>query len=204
MAADHSFLMLIVGRPHPIKDNNLKRILIATLAAFLLPLSGATAETFTELLLRSDTQKHLDWSLLFMDVKMLEGGKDSGRCIDMTVNAVSDEGRPQIFLGGLAFLPPGTYTIVNVTCRYTARLKGKFARFRVGWNEVINAGRLVIDFTKGPIALFGPRKFAARTSVEDLSVRAVQSFTERLPSVFPKAKKRYMTPNPATSGKRPS
>jgi hypothetical protein len=74
----------------------------------------------------------------------------------------------------------------------------------VGRNEIINVGRLVIDFTKGPITLFGPRKSSGRTGVEDLSPRAVQSLTERVPSVFPKATKRYMTPNPATSGKRPS
>jgi hypothetical protein len=28
--------------------------------------------------------------------------------------------------------------------------------------------------------------------------------TDRSPSAFPKATRRYMTPNPATSGKRPS
>jgi hypothetical protein len=149
-------------------------------------------------------QTHPDWSVLFMDVKMLEEGKDRGSCIEMSVNTVSDEGRSQIFFGGLAFLPPGTYTIVSVTCKYTARLNGKFARFRVGRNEIINAGQLVIDFTKGPITLFAPRKFAGRTGVDGLSARAVQSLTERVPSVFPKATKRYMTPNPATSGKRPS
>jgi hypothetical protein len=181
----------------------LKQILVATLTAFLLSPGGAAAETFTERLLRSDVQTHPDWSVLFMDVKMLEEGKDRGGCIEMSVNAVSDEGRPKIF-AGLAFLPPGTYTIVSVTCKYTARLNGKFARFRVGRNEIINAGRLVIDFTKGPITLFASRTFTGRTSVEDLSARAVQSFTERVPSVFPKATKRYMTPNPAISGKRPS
>jgi hypothetical protein len=182
----------------------LKLILVATLTAFLLSPGGAAAETFTERLLHSDMQTHPDWSVLFMDVKMLEEGKDRGGCIEMSVNAVSDEGRSKIFFAGLAFLPPGTYTIVSVTCKYTARLNGKFARFRVGRNEVINAGRLVIDFTKSPFSLFARRTFTGRTGVEDLSARAVQSLTERVPSVFPKATKRYLTPNPATSGKRPS
>jgi hypothetical protein len=118
------------------------------------------------------------------------------------VNAVSDEGQQKFFWTPVTFLPPGTYTIVNVHCKTTVRLNGKFARFRVGRNEIINAGRLVIDFTKGPITLFTARTFTGRTGVEDLSARAVQSFTERVPSVFPKATKRYMTPDPATSGKR--
>jgi hypothetical protein len=61
----------------------LKRILVATLAAFLLPLGGAAAETFTEQLLRGDVQRHPDWSVWFMDVKMLEEGKDRGGCIEM-------------------------------------------------------------------------------------------------------------------------
>jgi hypothetical protein len=74
----------------------------------------------------------------------------------------------------------------------------------VGRNEIINTGCLVIDFAKGPITLFVPRTFTGRTSVEDLGAKAVASMTERTPTIFPKATKRYMTPNPATSGKRPS
>ncbi len=181
----------------------MKRILVATLAAFLLPLGGAAAETFTERLLRSDMQTHPDWSVLFMDVKVLEEGKER-TCSEITVNAVSDQGQQKFFWTPVTFLPPGTYTIVSVHCKSTARLNGKFARFRVGRNEIINAGRLVIDFTKGPITLFAPRTSSGRTGVEDLSARAVQSLTERVPSVFPKATKRYLTPNPATSGKRPA
>jgi hypothetical protein len=74
----------------------------------------------------------------------------------------------------------------------------------VGPNEIINAGSLIIDFKKGPITLFAPRTFDGRTSVEDLRAKAVESLTERTPTIFPKATKRYMTPNPAPSGKQPS
>jgi hypothetical protein len=147
-------------------------------------------------------QTHPDWSVLFMDVKVLEEGKER-ICTTTMVHAVSDEGGRAVLYTPLGFFRPGTYTVTNVHCEHTARLNGKFARFRVGRNEIINVGRLVIDFTKGPITLFGPRKFIARTGVEDLSPRAVQSLADRVPSVFPKATKRYMTPNPATSGKRP-
>jgi hypothetical protein len=53
---------------------NLKRILVATLSAFLLSPGGAAAETFAERLLRSDMQTHPDWSVLIMDAKVLEEG----------------------------------------------------------------------------------------------------------------------------------
>jgi hypothetical protein len=115
-----------------------------------------------------------------MDVKVLEEGKER-TCSEITVNAVSDEGQQKFFWTPVT--PPGTYTIVNVHCKTTVRLNGKFARFRVGRNEIINAGRLVIDFTKGSFTLFAPRRFTGRTGVEDLSARAVQSLTERVPSV---------------------
>jgi hypothetical protein len=148
-------------------------------------------------------QTHPDWSVLFMDVKVLEEGKERS-CTTTMVYAISDEGGRAVLFTPFGFLRPGTYTVTSVHCEHTARLNGKFARFRVGRNEVINAGRLVIDFTKSPFSLFARRTFTGRTGVEDLSARAVQSLTERVPSVFPKATKRYMTPNPATSGKRPS
>lgn len=188
-----------MGRGH----QTLKRIFVAALAAFFWPIGGVAAETFTEQLLRNDAQTHPEWSVMFMDVKVLEEGKER-ICSELSVNAVSDEGKKAFFFPPFVFIAPGTYTIVNVYCKFTARLNGRFARFRVGRNEIINAGRLVIDFTMGPIALFGPRKFTGRTSVEDLGARAVQRARDRLPSVFPKATKRYMTPNPATSGRKPS
>lgn len=173
------------------------------LVAFLWLPRGAAAETFSEGSLRQNMQTHPDWSVLFMDVKVLEEGKER-ICTTTMVYAVSDEGGRAIWFAPFVLIRPGTYTVTNVHCEHTARLNGKFARFRVGRNEIINAGRLVIDFTKGPMTLFERRKFSARTGVEDLGVRAIQSATDRLPSVFPKATKRYMTPNPATSGKRPS
>jgi hypothetical protein len=194
----------------------LKRILVATLTAFLLSPGCATAEpTALEQRIREAAQKHPEYSVLFMDVTVLKEGKDP-ICTEISVSVVSDEGHSTFFstrrsssfftgldYGGVAFLLPGTYTIVSVTCKTVSRLNGKFARFRVGRNEIINTGCLVIDFTTGPITLFAPRTFTGRTSVEDLGAKAVASMTDRTPTIFPKATKRYMTPNPATSGKRP-
>jgi len=194
----------------------LKQIFLSTLAALLLSLGCAAAEpTETEQRIRQNAQKQPLSSIVFMDVKVLEEGKD--RFCETSVTVASDQGYGTILFsrkasgffghpdtGAIAFLPPGTYTIFSVQCKYTARLNGKFARFRVGPNEIINAGSLVIDFTKGPMTFFEPRTFAGRTSVEDLGAKAIESITERTPTIFPKATKRYMTPNPVTSGKRPS
>jgi hypothetical protein len=195
----------------------LKRIFVASLAIHLLSLGCAAAEpTALEQRIREATQQHPEYSVLFMDVRVLKEGKDP-ICTEISVSVVSDEGYSGSFstrrssgfftgldYGGVAFLRPGTYTIVSVTCKTVSRLNGKFARFRVGRNEIINTGCLVIDFTKGPITLFAPPTFTGRTSVEDLGAKAIASMTERTPSIFPKATNRYMTPNPATSGKRPS
>lgn len=196
----------------------MKRILVATLTAFLLSPGGATAEpTDTEQRIREAVRKQPTSNVIFMEIKLREEGREL-RCYDGDVTVVSDEGfstwffteKPSsilgqgAFSGGVTFLPPGTYTVVSVRCKSTARLNGKFARFRVGADEIINTGCLVIDFKKGPEGLFSPRTFTGQTSVEGLGAKAVESLTERTPTILPRATKRYMTPNPATSGKRPS
>ena len=200
----------------------LHRILLATLAAFSLMLGSAAAEpTATEQRIRELAQKQPTSSVVFLEVKLLEEGKDYF-CNVISVNVVSDEGYSTSFLtqnahavaftgragdgaeyGGTAFLPAGTYTVVSVECRSLLRLNGKFARFRVGPNEIVNAGCLVIDFKTGPMTLFERRTFSGRTSVEGTATKTAQSLAERAPTLFPKAAKRYMASNAATSGKKP-
>jgi hypothetical protein len=194
---------------------------LATLAALLLSLGSAAAEpTATEQRIREVVQKHPGFSVVFMEVKVFEEGKEH-YCPEISVNVVSDQESSTSFFtqkapsffghmldgatyGGVAFLRPGTYTIVSVLCKLTARLNGKFARFRVGPNEIINTGCLVVDFKKSPATLLSARTFDGRTRVEALGTKAVESITERTPTIFPKATKRYMAPNPAASGQRPS
>jgi hypothetical protein len=196
--------------------DELKRVVLA-LAMIMLELGSATAEpTEIEQRFRELARKDPTSSVVFIEASVLEEGKDRN-CPEVNVRMVSDAGVSTNLLtkirgmfvgagsdGDVAFLRPGTYTVVSVLCKYTARLNGNFATFRVAPHEIVNVGRLVIDFKKGPVALFARRTFAGRTSVEGLSANAVKSITGRVPSVFPKATKRYMTPNPATSGKRPS
>jgi hypothetical protein len=183
----------------------------------MLGLGSAAAEpTEVEQRFRELARKDPTSSVVFIEASVLEEGKDRN-CPEVNVRMVSDAGVSTNLLtkirgmfvgagsdGDVAFLRPGTYTVVSVLCKYTARLNGNFAKFRVAPNEIVNVGQLVIDFKKGPVTLFTRRSFAGRTSVEGLSANAVRSITGRVPSIFPKAVKRYMVPNPATSGKQPS
>jgi hypothetical protein len=207
----------------PTEDDKLNRMAFATLAALSLMLGSAAAEpTETEQRIRELAQKQPTSSVVFMEVKLLNEGKDYF-CNVISVNVVSDEGFSTSFItqnahavpftgragdgatyGGPAFLPAGTYTVDSVECKSLLRLNGKFARFRVGPNEIVNTGCLVIDFKTGPITLFERRTFSGRTSVEGLGTKAAQSIAERAPTIFPKAAKRYMVSNAATSGPKPS
>jgi hypothetical protein len=201
----------------------LNRMALATFAALSLMLgSAAAAPTATEQRIRELAQKQPTSSVVFMDVKLLEEGKEFF-CDEISADVVSDEGFSTSFItqnahaipfagragngatyGAIAFLPAGTYTVASVRCKALVRLNGKFARFRVGQNEIVNTGCLVIDFKTGPMTLFERRTFSGRTNVEGLGTNAAQSSTERAPTLFPKAAKRYMVSNAATSGPKPS
>jgi hypothetical protein len=200
----------------------LNRMFLATLAALSLMAGSAAAEpTATEQRIRELAQKQPTSSVVFLEVKLFQEGKEYF-CNIISVNVVSDEGYSTSFItqnahaiaftgragdgaeyGGIAFLPAGTYTVASVECRSLLRLNGKFARFRVGPNEIVNAGSLVIDFKTGPMTLFERRTFSGRTSVEGTATRTAQSLAGRTPTIFPKAAKRYMVSNAATSGKKP-
>lgn len=206
----------------PIKDDKMNRIALATLAALSLMLGSAVAEpTATEQRIRELARKQPTSSVVFMEVKLLEEGKEFF-CDEISANVASDEGFSTSFVtqdahavpfagragagatyGAIVFLPAGTYTVVSVRCKALVRLNGKFARFRVGPNEIVNTGCLIVDFKTGGITLFDRPTFSGRTSVEGLGTKAAQSIAERVPGIFPKAAKRYMASNLATSGKKP-
>ena len=204
-------------------ESSMSRIFLALLLPLLLMAGGAAAElTATEQRIRELAQKQPTSSVVFLEVKLLEGGKDYF-CPLISVTVVSDQGASSSFTvqdahavpftgragygaeyGGIALLPAGTYTIASIQCRSLLRLNGKFARFSVGPNEITNSGCLVLDFKRGPLTLFDRPTFSGRTGAEALGAMAARSLAERAPTIFPKATKRYLTPNPATSGKRAS
>lgn len=184
----------------------------------IVRVDAARAETDFEDRIRRRLQENPGYSLVFMHVRLIEEGSHAPNCQEILVTLLSDKGKtttftaqnsPSLFghvsdsatYGGAVLLPPGTYAVRVVGCQQAAgiRLAGDFARFRIGADEIVNAGSLLIDFTRAPMQIFQKQTFTARTSVEDLSEKAKISLTERSPLTFPRAARRYMIPNPATS-----
>jgi hypothetical protein len=200
-------------------EKNLNRIVIATLAVLLLaPVQSAFAEpTEMDRRILELAQEDQTSSLIFMEVKLFEkGGTTPELCQEVWVSMVSDKGisrtfrtqiSPTLFgqalesstYGGASVAPAGTYTILQVWCKGTIRLKGRFARFALQPGQVSNLGCLVIDYTRGPFNPFVPRTFTGRTRVEDLSPNALASLTKLASASFSEATKQYMASNPGTS-----
>jgi hypothetical protein len=162
-------------------------------------------------------QKEPTTGLIFMEVKLFEEGNTTPKlCQEVSVSMVSDKGDSKTFrtqisptlfghavesstYGGASFAPAGTYTVVEVWCKGTIRLKGRFARFTLQPRQVSNLGCLIIDYTHSPFNPFVPRTFTGSIRVADLTANALASLTKLAPATFAKATKRYMAPNPATS-----
>jgi hypothetical protein len=194
-----------------------RAIRLSVLALSLVSAGKAIAETEFEQKVRDGFARHPGYSLVFMDVRLVEDGSKTHDCSKFNVYLSSEHGLSLIRLGrtetslfgrsivgatsgGADLLAPGTYTVGYVTCSQYLNLRGEFARFRVGPDEIVNLGSLVIDFTRNQQQFMQKATFTGRTRVEDLSDNAKASLTERSPAIFPKAMKRYMVANPATSG----
>jgi len=207
--------------PH---DHMTKRYIFLSLILSFVSVTIARADTQTEERI-SDRLKRAQertpgTSLVFMHARLIEESSRVPMCQDIWVTVVSDKGEsntfevektPRLFgrilsgasYGAVAVLAPGTYTLQKVGCTQPSagiELKGDFARFRIGSNEIVNIGSFFIDYNFVPTPLFGRRTFNARTKVEPLNNEAKTNLAERLHVTFPKAITRYMTPNPATSG----
>jgi len=100
--------------------------------------------------------------------------------------------------GGGAVLPPGTYTIGQITCE-SHRYRGSFARFTLQSPGSINLGSLIVEFRSSPYNPFAYPTYSGHSRVVDLSPNAVASLAKRVPTLFASAIKRYMTPIMITS-----
>lgn len=201
-------------RIQEIGKKQLKR-LTTIFGALLLLLGQASAETSPlEEEFRKLLQERPGFSVVFMDVRLLKEGSIAP-CYQMKVTLASDAGKlaflqthlgPGLFGstaldGDAVLLRPGTYTVEQLECQAGTKLKlnGRFARFRVQQDAIINVGCLVLDYKPSAFNLLGPNTFSGRTSVEDMSSKTRESLSKRAPNVFAKATKRYMIPNPKTS-----
>jgi len=197
----------------------MQSILPQVLAALLLMgVGSARAENEFEQRIREVQARNPGYSLVFIEVRLNDESSKPLICRRIDVILGSDHATPAIrtqneplvlgfevegaTYGGAGLLAPGTYDVRIVGCG-RENFRGDFARFRIGPNEIINAGSLVIDIRRNPRQLFSKATFTSRNSVEDLSQRAKKSLTERSPAIFPKATKRNMAPIQAAFNSSP-
>ena len=190
---------------------------LAMLSAFQMHVACAADPTELDEKLRKDAAETPGTGQVFMEVQVNDKGPLHRTCEGFIVKVVSEAGNSKAFMtqhagtwfgrelesstyGGAAVLPAGSYTVVYVECIASpVRWNGRFARFNLRAGEVVNLGLLVIDYVKPLLSL----TFTSRTSVGDLTPKAVASLKKRAPVAFAKTTRRYMTPNPAMSNPLP-
>ncbi len=198
----------------------MKRSSFAIAAVFCLtPLHGVLAEpTSTDQSIQEYAQKKPNSGLVFIEARLYERGKDAPAiCQKIWVTATSSEADKAQFItqdaptffghasdsstyGGWAVLNEGTYIVRSVLCTGPPgiNLKGPFAGFVLRKGQILNLGRLVIEYTPPPFELHllphPPPRSPGVWRVEDLSAEAVATLQQRAPSAFAKATKHYMTP----------
>ncbi len=196
------------------------RVLFAIAAILVLfPLQGALADpTSTDRSIQERAQKKPNSGLIFMEAKLFKKGRstpDICQRIWVTVSSAdADKGQfitqssPTLFghasdsstYGGWAVLNEGTYIVSSIWCEAAGgrRLLGPFAKFVVRKGQILNLGRLVIEYTVPEFKLHlfphAPDSSPGVWKVEDLSPEAVSTLTQRAPASFAKATKQYMTP----------
>jgi hypothetical protein len=172
--------------------------------------------TSTDQSIQERAQKKPDSGLVFMEAKIFKQGSNKPdicqRIWATVASANADHGQfmtqssPTLFghasdsstYGGWAVLNEGTYIVSSIWCEAAGgrRLKGPFAGFVVRKGQVLNLGRLVIEYTPPPFHMFpieAPHSPGV-WRVEDLSAEAVTTLTNRAPVAFAKATKHYMSP----------
>jgi hypothetical protein len=147
-------------------------------------------------------------SFVVMEARLIEGGSTKPKiCRRMAMTLSSDQGRKISFLtqdlflfdranntfGGAAVLAPGTYTVVQIACD-SHRYRGNFARFTVQSPQSINLGCLIVEFKGTWSNPFSYPTYSGHSRVVDLSPKAIESLTKRVPVSFGGTVKRYMTP----------
>jgi hypothetical protein len=153
-------------------------------------------------------QKAPGSSFIAMEAKLIRSGKtDEEFCASIYVVIRSHDGQTynvmtqQLYMfdkaknqfGGAAVLPPGNYTITEVTCE-KHHYRGTFARFTLQSSQWINLGRLIVEFKSSPFNPLAYPTYSGQARVAELTTNAVASLTRIAPVAFGKTVKRYMTP----------
>lgn len=177
-----------------------RAIIIVVLAAFHIHSAWAAATELDEKL-RKEAAETPNAALVFMDIELIHrNGRACSGGIFAKVQTADEKstliftrskkdffGNSISFHGGAAVLAAGVYTVVGLECSGSRKFNGRVAQFFLKPGEVINAGRLALEYE---LAFLASSK--ANLNVRDLSPEAVASLSQRAPIAFPKAKKRYM------------
>ena len=153
-------------------------------------------------------QKAPGSSFIVMEAKLLPSGKTTEEfCALIYVVVRSEDGKTYNVLtqqlhmfdkannqfGGGAVLPPGNYTVTEVTCE-KRHFRGTFARFTLQSPQSINLGRLIVEFKSSPFNPLAYPTYSGQARVAELTANAVASLTRVAPVAFGQTVKRYMMP----------
>jgi len=191
---------------------------IGSMVCLLAPRRALAEPTSTDESIQRLAQKKPDSGLVFVEAKLFEKGKSTPAiCQKIWLTVSSSQAEKAQFItqdsptflgrasdsatyGGWAVLNEGTYIVRSVLCQGPGgiNLKGPFAGFVLGKGQILNLGRLVIEYTPPPFELHllphPPPHSPGVWRVEDLSAEALATLTKRAPAAFAKATKHYMTP----------
>lgn len=185
--------------------------LLALTVGLFSPASRASAQAPDDILVAKERQEHPDSAVLIFNVSMMKDGKPD--CLPLGIDLKPEQGRTQRIdvnvvrmqrfngtprWGALAPLPPGTWTVVQVSC-YKHDFNGQLMRIKLAPGEIVNAGHVVVNrvlvdpgdwWSRGP-------KYATRIKFEELPADTVESLKTRGPETFARAKRRTFEINPA-------
>ncbi|TKT70816.1 hypothetical protein YH63_004975 [Afipia massiliensis] len=133
--------------------------------------------------------------VLILEATLLMQGKQL-RCNGFNVYLKSTEGKTIITNSGrISVAPEGDYTVLRAVCGPWVGMSGEayegpFAKIRLGAGEVVNAGKLVVDY-KLENGWTGKKSY--RISAQGLSPAQIAQLKEKAPRTFSKAIKRTVT-----------
>jgi hypothetical protein len=132
-------------------------------------------------------------SILILEATLLAQGKQT-RCNGFDVYLTTTVGKMIVARGPISVVSEGEYTVWRAFCPWVGvsgeHHVGPFAKIRLAAGEIVNAGKLVIDY-KLESSWTGKKSY--RISAQDLSPEQIAQLKEKAPRTFSKAIKRTVT-----------
>jgi len=173
----------------------------ATLSALSMASATAQEVTRTDQMAAAMLKEKPKSAVLILEATLLQQGNPQ-RCNGFNIHLKSTEGKTVVASSGsISVAEAGEYTAWRAICGPWVGVRGEvydgpFARIRLAAGEVVNAGKLVIDY-KLENGLTGKMSYRIRT--EGLSSGQIAQLKEKAPRTFSKAIKRPLTALKVTS-----